>query len=185
MGILKKKAQRTEQEKMVENVTKVLCKSEEEFKRYAGVPKWLFWEMTAELVKTKKAKEAKGGPKTKLICREMMMMTLCYWREYRTYFHIGSDYGISESNCWKIVKWVEDTLIKCEKFHLPGKKALLEGTDRIRRINLTDGSDCQIERPKKTETVLYRQAQNALHKKSGSSKEQTDNMHGVRQRQNA
>jgi hypothetical protein len=142
---------------MVENVTKALEKSEEEFKRYAGVPKWLFWEMTAELVKAKHEKASKGGRKTKLICREMTMMTLCYWREYRTYFHIGSDYGISESNCWKIIKWVEDTLIKCEKFHLPGKKALMEGTDRIRRINLTDGSECEIERPKKNRNRTIRE----------------------------
>jgi len=139
---------------MVENVTVILSKSEEEFKRYAGVPKWLFWEMTAELVKAKNEKASKGGRKTKLICREMMMMSLCYWREYRTYFHIGSDYGISESNCWKIIKWVEDTLIKCEKFHLPGKKALLEGSDKIRKINLTDGSECEIERPKKNRSHI-------------------------------
>jgi hypothetical protein len=137
---------------MVEKAKSIFSKSEGEFKRYTGVPMWLFWEMTAELVKAKREKASKGGRKTKLVCREMMMMTLCYWREYRTYFHIGNDYGISESNCWKIIKWTEETLIKCEKFHLPGKKALLEGTDKIRRINLTDGSDCQVERPKKNKS---------------------------------
>ncbi len=33
-------------------------------------------------------------------------------REYRTYFHIGQSYGMSESNCFKIIRWVEGTLIR-------------------------------------------------------------------------
>ncbi|SPR14136.1 IS5 family transposase ISOt6 [Orientia tsutsugamushi] len=38
-------------------------------------------------------------------------MVLEYLREYRTYFHIGQNYGISESLAYKAVKWV-DTLVK-------------------------------------------------------------------------
>ncbi|KJV52299.1 DDE superendonuclease family protein [Orientia tsutsugamushi str. Gilliam] len=34
-------------------------------------------------------------------------MALEYLREYRTYFHIGQNYGISESSAYKAVKWVE------------------------------------------------------------------------------
>ncbi|HAJ64425.1 MAG TPA: hypothetical protein DCP31_38650, partial [Cyanobacteria bacterium UBA8543] len=27
-------------------------------------------------------------------------MTLEYWREYRTYFHIGQSWGVTESTAW-------------------------------------------------------------------------------------
>ncbi len=33
----------------------------------------------------------------------MLLMVLEYLREYRTYFHIGQSYGMSESNCFKII----------------------------------------------------------------------------------
>lgn len=46
--------------------------------------------------------------------------------EYRTYFHIGTRYGISESSACKTIKWIEDTLIKQPDFALPGRKALLK-----------------------------------------------------------
>jgi len=42
----------------------------------------------------------------------MLLMALEYLREYRTYFHIGQSYGLSESNAYQTIKWVEDTLIK-------------------------------------------------------------------------
>ena len=35
-----------------------------------------------------------------------------YLREYSTYFHISRNYGISESTCYRNIRWVEDTLIK-------------------------------------------------------------------------
>lgn len=83
-------------------------------------------------------------------------MTLEYLREYRTYFHIVQNYGISESNAYKICKWVEDTLVKDKRFALPGHKALL-GSDAEYEVILIDASESPIERPKKTETLLLRQ----------------------------
>lgn len=53
-------------------------------------------------------------------------MTLEYLREYRTYFYISNNYGISESNCYKKNRFVEDVLIKRGEFSLPGRKALLK-----------------------------------------------------------
>lgn len=37
-------------------------------------------------------------------------MTIEYLREYRTYFHVGQSYGISEGAVYKGIKWAEDTL---------------------------------------------------------------------------
>jgi hypothetical protein len=53
-------------------------------------------------------------------------MTLEYLREYRTYFHISLSYGISESNCYYTIRFVEDRLIKSKCFSLPGHKQLLK-----------------------------------------------------------
>ena len=78
-------------------------------------------------------------------------MTLEYIREYRTYFHISQSYSISESNAYKTVKWVEDTLIKHPDFALPGRKALLK-SDMEYEVVLIDASETPIGRPKKSQT---------------------------------
>jgi hypothetical protein len=51
-------------------------------------------------------------------------MMLEYFGEYRTYFHVGMSYGISESAAYKTIKWVEDMLTKQPDFAPLGKKAL-------------------------------------------------------------
>lgn len=71
-------------------------------------------------------KKARGGRPNKLSIEDTLLMTLEYLREYRTYFHIGNTYGISESYAYKLIKWIEDVLIKSGKFSLPGKKELLK-----------------------------------------------------------
>ena len=75
-------------------------------------------------------------------------MALEYIREYRTYFHIATSYGVNESVAYKIVRWVEDTLIKDPVFALPGRKALLK-SDMEYEVLLIDASETPIERPKK------------------------------------
>ena len=75
-------------------------------------------------------------------------MALEYIREYRTYFHIATSYGVSESVAYKIVRWVEDTLIKDPVFALPGRKVLLK-SDMEYEVLLIDASETPIERPKK------------------------------------
>ena len=63
-------------------------------------------------------KKAKGGRKSKLSIEDQLLMALEYIREYRTYFHIATNYAISESVAYKIIRWVEDTLIKHPAFAL-------------------------------------------------------------------
>jgi hypothetical protein len=79
----------------------------------------------------------------------MLLMTLEYLREYRTYLHIGKSYGVSESNAYKIIKWVEYTLIKSKVFSLPGRKALLK-SDMKYEVILVDATETPIQRPKKS-----------------------------------
>ncbi|UZQ29505.1 MAG: transposase family protein [Spiroplasma phoeniceum] len=51
-------------------------------------------------------------------------MTLSYWREYRTYFHLAKSFDTSESSCYRNIKWIENILIKHSYFQqLAGKKS--------------------------------------------------------------
>jgi len=79
-----------------------------------------------------------------------------YWREYRTYFHIATNWGVSESTICRIVIDIESTLMKTGKFRLPGKKALLKNSDYPAVVAI-DVTETAIERPKKTEEILFRQ----------------------------
>ncbi len=46
---------------------------------------------------------AKPGAKPKLALEDRVLVALEYWREYRTYFHIASSWGVSESTVCRIV----------------------------------------------------------------------------------
>jgi Helix-turn-helix of DDE superfamily endonuclease len=121
---------------------------EEKFRRLTGVKRTTFDKMVNILEQSIKSRETTKGRKKKLSIENMLLMTLEYIREYRTYFHISQSYSISESNAYKTVRWVEDTLIKHPDFALPGRKALLK-SDIEYEVILIDASETPIERPKK------------------------------------
>ena len=75
-------------------------------------------------------------------------MTLMYWREYRTEFHIAQSYGVSEATVCRTIRKVENVLVRSKKFRLPGKKAL-QPSDTVFEVILVDASEQLIERPKK------------------------------------
>jgi hypothetical protein len=93
-------------------------------------------------------KKQRGGRPNKLNVEDMLLMALEYLREYRTYFHIGQSYGLSESNAYQTIKWVEGTLIKDGAFSLPGRKSLLK-SDAEYEVILIDATETPIERPKR------------------------------------
>jgi hypothetical protein len=76
-------------------VVKIL--SEEDFRRLTGVKRQPFEQMHQILRASRKEKLAKGAPAPKLKIKQILLMTLEYLREYRTYFHISKNYGVSES----------------------------------------------------------------------------------------
>ena len=120
---------------------------EEEFCRLTGVKRETFEKMLKILTDADQKKKARGGRRSKLHLKEQLLVALEYIREYRTYFHIGKSYEISESTAYKTVRWVEDTLIKHPDFALPGRKALInDNYDTI----LIDATETPIERPKKS-----------------------------------
>lgn len=128
---------------------------DEKFRRLTGVKKQTFQEMLGILSEAHSRKKARGGRPNKLEIPEMLMMALEYLREYRTYFHIGASYGLSESNAYETIRWVEDTLVKSGSFALPGKKALTRESPEIEVI-LIDATEISIERPKKSNVGITR-----------------------------
>ena len=122
--------------------------ADEKFRRITEVSRKAFEKMLEILLPKLKEKLGKGGRKPKLSLEEMLLATLEYWREYRTYAHIAVSYGIHESNMYRLVKWVEDVLIKDGTFSLPGKKALLQ-SDAEYEVVLIDATETPIERPKR------------------------------------
>jgi len=97
-------------------------------------------------------KKTAGGKPNNLEMEDRLLMALEYIREYRTYFHVASSYGISESSCYRNIKWIEDTLVKHKDFALPGQKALLK-SDIEYEVVLVDATESPIERPKKNKNA--------------------------------
>lgn len=122
--------------------------SDKDFRRVTGVKRQTFYAMIEILKTAHQFKKAKGGRPNKLSIEDMLLMGLEYLREYRTYLSISRSYGLSESNTFETIKWVEDTLIKSGKFSLPGKKALLK-SDVEYEVILIDATESPIQRPKK------------------------------------
>jgi len=123
--------------------------SDEDFKRLTGVRRQTFEQM---LTVVRNGLRDFGRP-AKLSREDQLLLTLMYWREYRTQFHIGVAYGISEAAVCRTIQKVENVLIKSELFHLPGKKSLNASATEM-EVVLVDVTEQPIERPKKTTQAL-------------------------------
>lgn len=121
-----------------------------DFKRLTGVTPTLFRKMVVVL----KRELPNFGRPPKLKRANQLLMTLMYWREYRTQFHIAQAYRVSEATVCRTIKKVENALIHSGEFSLPGKKALLENETAL-AIVLVDASEQPIERPKKKQKRHY------------------------------
>ena len=95
-------------------------------------------------------------------------MSLEYLREYRTYFHIGKHYGLSESTAYKTIRWVEDTLIKSRILSLPGRKALPKSQMNY-EVVLVDATETPIERPQKNRRAFIQERKSATRLKHSLS----------------
>lgn len=123
-----------------------------DFKRLTGVQKTTFIEMIAVVKEAKNNKASRRGKPSLLSIEDKLLMALEYLREYRTYFHLGQSYGLSESACYRNCRWIEDILIKSKAFSLPGRKSLLR-SDAEFEVILIDATETPIERPKKKDSM--------------------------------
>jgi len=134
---------------------------DKQFRRITGVKRTTFHRMCEIIEEADKKKKAKGGRPNNLKIPDRILMTLEYLREYRTYAHIGASYGLSESNSFETIRWIENTLIQSQEFRLPGRKALLK-SDVEYDLILVDATESPIERPKKNNANITQEKRNAI-----------------------
>lgn len=131
-----------------------------DFKRLTGVKPATFTKMLLIL-----EKELRNfGRPPKLSRADQLLMTLMYWREYRTQFHIAGTYGVSEATVCRTINKVENALMVSGEFRLPGKKAL-KPSDTLIEVILVDVSEQPIERPKKSKKSIIVVKRNDILKK--------------------
>lgn len=133
-----------------------------EFKRYCGVEPDTFQRMVELVSKHLTKKRRKTGRPPKLSVADQVLLTLEYWREYRTLFHLATSWGIHESNVCRIVRRVEDILTTSKAFRLPGKKKLQPSDHEIEFV-VVDVAETPIERPKKSKKPITVAKRSATH----------------------
>lgn len=127
--------------------------SAKKFKRRFGIHKKT-WEQMKFAFELRELESKTTGRPWKLTPPEQILVALEYWREYRTYFHIASDWGVSESTICRTVNRVEKFLMESGLFRLPGKKQLIKGFGRP-EIIVMDVTETPIERPKYRQKHFY------------------------------
>lgn len=80
------------------------------------------------------------------------MLTLSFWRAYRTQFHLTEDWKVDESTVRRTVERVEDALLKSGKFSLPERKALRD--DHSLGVVIIGVAESPVERPKKSSAAI-------------------------------
>ena len=139
-------------------------KKPDAFKRLTGVRPATFLDMCDAL----KEYLPSGGRDPKLCLPDRLLLTLMYWREYRTQFHIGQTYGLSESAVCRTIHAVEGALLRSGRFTLPGRKALTK-SDLSFEVIVIDATECPVERPKKNRGAATAARRSATPKRRRSS----------------
>ena len=136
------------------------------FKRATGIHKNVFLELVEILTTYKQLhrKHPSSGNKSILSTEDALLMVLMYYREYRTQYHIGITYGLSESRVCEMIKEIESIIIQDARYHLPGKKKLLQPENTF-EVVLIDVSESPVERPKKNNATIIQARKSDTPKK--------------------
>jgi hypothetical protein len=127
--------------------------SGQKFKRRFGVQRATFNRMVKGVQNQIPELPHPGRP-PKLSIADQILVALEYWREYRTYFHIATDRGVSESTVCRIVHRIEAQIMASGLFRIPGKKRLVQGFGRPDLV-VIDVTETPIERPTKKQKQTY------------------------------
>ena len=134
----------------------------EEFQRLTGVQPPVFEQMLACVPQN----SGQRGRPCKLSAADRLLMTLMYWREYRSQAHIAVAYGVSEPTVCRTIRQVETALLASRELTLPGKKALQHSEFAIEVI-VVDATEMPVQRPKKSKnntTAARKSGTPAKHK---------------------
>ena len=98
------------------NPERIAGLNEGEYQQLFGVKKNIFEKMLTILQEKFHAEHLRGGHPPKLCLLDKLIITLGYYREYRTLQHIAFDYAVAKSTVCESIRWVEKTLIRapCE-----------------------------------------------------------------------
>ena len=135
-----------------------LSNSQSDFKRLYGVTPQTFWKMVQVV---RDAKQGSRGSYSKLTIPDQILLTLQYWREYRTLFHIAQDWGVHESTAQRTVKRIENMLIKSQEFSLPSQREMSKSETEIELV-IIDVAETEIERPKKNRSNTIAASKSAI-----------------------
>lgn len=141
---------------------------ENKYKEIFGVEKQIFDRLLRllEIADTYQRK-SKAGRKSRLKVLDKLVITLQYWREYRTYRHIAFDYGVGKTQIGDAVIWVENVIIASGLCNLKSARELRENPSKI-KIAIVDVTEQEIERPKRGRKIgtLARKSDTPLKHKS-------------------
>jgi hypothetical protein len=127
------------------------------FRRFVGVKRSVFDMMVTKVTEYKsvhRKHKSKGRP-PKLCIADQILMMLMYYREYRTFFHVGNSFSMSESQCHRIVINTEAILLSFYEFHIGGKKKLIIPGISL-DVVIVDVTESPVERPKKNSGSITR-----------------------------
>jgi hypothetical protein len=125
--------------------------SKTKFRRYTGLKPETFEIMVLIVKEYMLQTKEKDGRPCNLSIEDQLLLLLEYYRENRTFFHLGVSYGLHESNAQRTIVKLEDILIKSGYFRLSGKKELL--SDKNISTIIIDVTETPAQRPpKKDET---------------------------------
>ena len=133
----------------------------EDYQRLFGVKKVTFDKMLDILEKAYIEKHKKGGKPPKLTVLDKLIITLQYYREYRTMEHIAFDYGVYKSTICDAIHWTEEVLVKEEAFHLPSKTQIAED-ESVKNVAV-DVTEVEIERPQKNKKNTTQERKSGIH----------------------
>lgn len=106
-----------------------------------------------EVVRPHLERQGRRGGQNKLSVEDQLLVTLEYWREYRSQFHIAISWGLHETTVGRTIKKVEDLLVKCGKFRLPSKRQMYQPGWEW-KVMVVDVGEMEIERPKKNKNNI-------------------------------
>ena len=141
----------------MDNKKRIENMAESKYHTIFGVDKSTFDGMLAILEVAYREMRKKGGRARRLSVLDMLIVLFGYYHDYRTMENIAFDYDCHKQRICEAIAWVEKVLVKDGTFALPSKRELVDAnTDMV--IAIVDVTECETERPKKTERQLLRQA---------------------------
>ena len=140
-------------------IEQIRALADADFRRLLGVKPATFDAMFAALKKREAAKRKRGRPPD-LSLEQQLLLTLQFWREYRTPYHPAMEWQVAENTVRRTIERVENTLIKSGKFALPARPKS-GGSEQEWSVVIVDVTERPVERPKKSSASATQERRSA------------------------